>query len=112
MESFLEGWAERWKERVVVPILNEREGKEVGNYRKVPLMSTGYKIYAAMVAKRIRKKTEWKEIILQNQTGFRKGMRTLTTIYMVRAKLFNTLTAMGVTGDRHSTWLKRRGGHR
>lgn len=36
-------------------------------------MSTLYKVYASVLAKRLRKEMEEKRIVPHNQTGFRKG---------------------------------------
>lgn len=53
------------------------------DYRGVILLSTLYKIYAAILAERIRGEIEKKGIIPHNQTGFRKGMRTIDNIYVI-----------------------------
>lgn len=63
--------------------MKKGEREEAGDYRRVTLMSTAYKIYAAVLAKKIRKETEWKQIIPQNQIGFRKGMETIDNIYVL-----------------------------
>lgn len=46
-------------------------------------MSTLYKIYASVLAERLRKEIEEKRIIPENQTGFRKGMGTMDNIYVI-----------------------------
>ncbi|XP_072761238.1 uncharacterized protein [Anoplolepis gracilipes] len=78
-----EGWPEGWKERVIVPIVKKREGKGVGDYRGVTLMPTLYKVYAAILAERLREEVEVKGIVPPNQTGFRKGMRTMDNVYVL-----------------------------
>ena len=78
-----EGWPEKWKEGIVVPILKKGEGKEVGDYRGVTLMPSLYKIYAMVLAERIRREVEEKGMIPRNQTGFRKGMGTVDNIYVL-----------------------------
>lgn len=78
-----EGWPEEWKEGVMVPIVKKREGARVEEYGGVTLMSTLYKIYAAMLAERLREDVERKKIVPQNQTGFRKGMGTIDNIYVL-----------------------------
>ncbi|XP_067208444.1 golgin subfamily A member 6-like protein 25 [Linepithema humile] len=78
-----EGWPENWKEGVVVPIVNKGDGERVEEYRGVTLMSSCYKIYAITLAERLRREVEEKEIVPENQTGFRKGMGTLDNIYIM-----------------------------
>lgn len=53
----------------------------MGEYKGVTLMPTLYKVYASVLAERIRK--ESKGIIPQNQTGFRKKMETMNNIYIL-----------------------------
>lgn len=50
-------------------------------YRGVTLMSTAYKLYAAVLAERMREEIEGKGLIPHNRTGFRKGMGTVDNIY-------------------------------
>jgi len=76
------GW-EKWKEDVIIPIVKKGEGKKVEEYREVTLMTTMYKIYVMVLAERLRIECEEKKVISQNQTGFRKGMRTTNNIYVV-----------------------------
>lgn len=64
---------ESWSEGAVVPIVKTGEGEKVENYRGVTLAQTAYKIYAAALAERLKKKIEEKGILPPNQTGFRKG---------------------------------------
>lgn len=78
-----EGWPEKWKDGVVVPILKKGEGDVVGDYRGVTLMPTAYKIYAAVLAERIKEEIEREEKIPHNQTGFRKGMGTMDSVYVL-----------------------------
>jgi len=39
-------------------------------------MQTIYKIYASVLAKKLREKIDKKSLIPPNQTGFRRGMET------------------------------------
>ncbi|XP_077272062.1 uncharacterized protein LOC143902767 [Temnothorax americanus] len=72
---------EDWNEGIIVPIVKKGEGKEAGDYRGVTLMNTSYKIYAAILAKRLEKEIEEKKLIPETQTGFRKGKGTIENIY-------------------------------
>lgn len=42
----------------------------------VTLTQTAYKVYATMLAERLREEIERKEILLPSQTSFRKGLET------------------------------------
>jgi len=77
------GWPETWKEGVVVPIVKKGEGRKVDEYRGVTIMTTLYKIYAAILEERLREEVEAKRMVPQNQVGFRKGMGVMDSIYVV-----------------------------
>lgn len=49
------------------------------DYRGVTLLSTLYKVYAVL-AERLKEEVEEKGLILQNQTGFKKGLGTIDNI--------------------------------
>ncbi|CAK9799089.1 Transposon TX1 uncharacterized 149 kDa protein [Anthophora plagiata] len=78
-----EGWPEDWSEGVVVPVVKKGEGRKVEEYRGVTLTQTAYRVYAAVLAERLIKEIEEKEIMPPNQTGFRKGMGTIDNIYVL-----------------------------
>jgi len=42
-----------------------------------------YKIYAGVLAERLRKEAEKKGILIDSQRGFRKGMKTMDQIYIL-----------------------------
>lgn len=65
-----EGWSKEWREGVVVPVVKKGEGDRVEDYRGITLTQTAYKIYAAKLAKRLRKEVEGKKILPLSQTGF------------------------------------------
>ena len=78
-----EGWPQGWKEGIIVPIVKKGGGEEVKDYRGVTLMSSAYKIYAAILAGRLEKEIEGKMMIPNNQVGFRKGVGTMDNIYVL-----------------------------
>lgn len=49
-----EGFPERWKDGVIVPIAKKRGAERVEDHRGVTLMPTAYKIYAMVLAERLR----------------------------------------------------------
>jgi len=53
------------------------------DYRGVTVMPTLYKIYATALAERLREEVEEKEMLSPSQTGFRKGMGTLDSIFVL-----------------------------
>lgn len=70
----IEGWgnsANREKERT----------ERVENYRGVTLMPIAYKIYAMVLAERLRGKMKEKGVLPEGQARFRKGRRVIDNIY-------------------------------
>lgn len=66
-----------------MPLFKRREGEVVSDYRGVTLMPTLYKVYAVVLAERIRRIVEEERLISHNQTGFRKRMRVLDNIFVL-----------------------------
>lgn len=48
-------------------------GKVREDHREVTLLSTAYKIYASVLANRLKKEMEEKDLMPEDQAGFRKG---------------------------------------
>lgn len=78
-----EGWPERWKEGIIVPLIKKGAGDRVENYRGVTLMPTIYKIYVGILTERLREEMEEGNMIPESQTGFRKGMEVIDNIYVL-----------------------------
>ena len=78
-----EEWPENWKEGVVVPIVKKGEGKQVKEYRGITLMPTLYKVYAKILAERLKEEIEEKGIIPENQAGFRNKRGTIDNIFVL-----------------------------
>jgi len=49
-----------WRKGVITPIPKKRNTNDVRNYRGIILLCTAYKIYAAILAKRLREEIEGK----------------------------------------------------
>ncbi|XP_071652387.1 uncharacterized protein [Temnothorax longispinosus] len=64
-----ERWPEDWRERSIVPIGMKGKGKKVGDYRGVMLAQTAYKVYAAVLAERLRKEVEEKGLLPPREDG-------------------------------------------
>jgi len=90
-----EGWPQDWREGVIVPILKKGGGEKAEYYRGVTLMSTLYKIYATVLAERLREEVESKGIIPPNQTGFRKGIGTIDNIYVLNMLINSQINRKG-----------------
>jgi len=57
-----------------VPIAKKRGAERVEEHRGgVTLMPTAYKIYAMVLAERLRREMEEKGMLPEGQAGFRKG---------------------------------------
>lgn len=80
---------------MVVPIMKNGNGKSIEDYRGVTLMLTLYKIYASVLADKIRWEIESKKIIPENQTGFWKGMGMLDNIYVISYQVNRNLEKKG-----------------
>lgn len=65
------GWPRDWREGIIVPIRKKREserqqrlGREtVDEYRGVTLTQTAYRVYASVLAERVKKEVEKKGIL-------------------------------------------------
>jgi len=77
------GWPEGWKEGIIIPIVKKGEGERVEHYRGVTVMSALYKVYVSVLLRRLEEEVEEKEIIPENQAGFRKGRGTIDNIFIL-----------------------------
>jgi len=78
-----EGWIEEWNEGLVVPVFKKGDGNRVEDFRGITLAGSLYKIYAEVLAERLREEVEMKGLIPENQTGFRKGRGVMDNIYVL-----------------------------
>lgn len=76
-------YARVWREGVVVPIIKRGKGVKVEEYRGVTLTQSAYKVYAAVLAEKLREEIESKVILPPSQAGFKKGIGTLDHIYVL-----------------------------
>ena len=79
-----DGFPEKWRVGVMVPIWKRGDRKETGNCRGVTLTSTGYKIYANILNKRLVKDIDEKGGWCRSQAGFRKGKGTVENIKILK----------------------------
>lgn len=78
-----EGWPEDWRKEVIIQILKKGQGEKVDEYRGITLTQTAYKIYAVVLAERLKEEMEEKGILPPSQTGFRKGVGTIDQVYVL-----------------------------
>ena len=89
-----EGWVEEWREGVVVPVVKKGAGKRVEDYRGVTLTQTAYKVYASVLAERLREEVEGKKLLPPSQAGFRRGMGCIDNIYVLNHLINRQVTRM------------------
>ena len=70
-----EGWPEGWKEGVVVPVLKKGAGEKVEDYRGIRLTQTAYKVYASVMAERLREEVEGGGIAATESNGVQERGR-------------------------------------
>jgi len=79
-----EGFPEEWRKGMITPIHKTEEISEVRNYRGIILLCTAYKIYAAILAKRLSEEIERKGSLPETQAGFRKGRGTMNNVRILQ----------------------------
>ena len=73
---------EEWKESIIVPIHKEGDKTDCNNYRGITLLPTTYKILSNILLSRLIPYA--KEIIGDNQCGFRRNRSTIDHIFCIR----------------------------
>ena len=59
----------------MVPVVKKGAGENVEDYRGITLTQTAYKVYASVLAERVRVEVEGKRMLRPSQTRFRGGSR-------------------------------------
>jgi sorting nexin-29 len=73
---------ENWKEVQIIPIFGKGDRLKCENYRGISLLNEGYKIYAKIITARLQKII--KAIMLEEQSGFRKGRLCADNIFILK----------------------------
>ncbi|XP_076298035.1 uncharacterized protein LOC143217535 [Lasioglossum baleicum] len=81
-----EGWPEDWSEGVVIPVAKKGDSSVVENYRGITLTQTAYKIYAAVLAERLRQEVEGK---INRQV--KRKVRKLVILFVDLKAAFDTV---------------------
>lgn len=58
--------------------------EKVENYKGIILLCLAYKIYAGILAEKLKNEMEEKEALQETQAGFRKGRVTMDNVYVVQ----------------------------
>lgn len=74
---------EDWKRSIIVPLHKRGDREQVGNYRGISLLCSGYKIYAQILNKRLQREVESKGMLPESQSGFRRGRSTIDNIFIL-----------------------------
>jgi len=69
---------------VITPIYKKGDTSDVRNYKGVTLLCTAYKIYAAILAEKLRKEIERKGSLPETQAGFRKGREIMDNVMILQ----------------------------
>lgn len=68
---------------MIVPIYKKGKQEVVENYRGISLLCTAYKIYAEILRNRSDEEVERRELLPENQCGFRRGRGTMDNIFVL-----------------------------
>jgi hypothetical protein len=73
---------EQWNESIIVPVYRKENKIDCSNYRRIPLLSTSYKIVSNILLLRLSSYID--EIIGEHQCGFRRNKSTTDRISCIR----------------------------
>lgn len=78
-----EGFPENWKKGIIIPIHKKGDRHLAKNYRGITLLDTAYKIYVMLLTEKLLFEVEDKNIVPDNQAGFRKGKSAIDNVYIL-----------------------------
>jgi len=78
------GFPEEWRKGVITPTHNKGDRSDVRNYRGITLLCTAYKIYAVILAERLREQIEGEGSLPETQADFRKGRETMDNMRILQ----------------------------
>lgn len=67
---------------MITPVAKKKDAVKIEEHRDVTLLPTAYKVYASVLANKLRKEIEEKELIPKSQE-FRKGRGIIDNIYCI-----------------------------
>lgn len=68
---------------MITPIAKKKDAVKIEEHRGVTLLPIAYKVYASVLANKLRKEMEEKQLVPQSQVGFRKGRGIIDNIYCI-----------------------------
>lgn len=84
-----------WDAALIAPIYKAGDPDKVSNYRGISILDSGYKILTNIMARRLNKYLEDKNIIKESQAGYRTGRSTRDYMFLVNAIINNQLKQPG-----------------
>lgn len=66
---------------MITPVAKKKDADRVEDHRGITLLPTAYKICATVLANRLKKEMEEKEMVPECQAGFRKERGVMDNIY-------------------------------
>lgn len=85
------------KEALVKPVHKKGEKDKLDNYRPISLLSNINKVFERVIYDRLVAFLERRNIIAEQQNGFRRGKSTITAIYQALEKILDSLNKQEVT---------------
>lgn len=80
-----------WEKARIVPLFKEGNVNEVGNYRGISLLDSGYKVLTNIMASRLNEWTDKENKLKESQAGFRKSRGTRDHIFVLNSLINNRL---------------------
>lgn len=68
---------------MITPVAKKRDAVKIEEHRSVTLLPTAYKVYASVLANKLRKEMEEKKLVSESQVGFRKRKGIIDNIYCI-----------------------------
>ena len=88
-------YPDSWSKAIIVPIYKKGNKNLVDNYRGVSLLSILSKCYTYILNKRLVKWTKNKNLVVEEQAGFRRGYSTTDHIFTLNAIVQKCLSKKG-----------------
>jgi len=72
-----------WRKSIIVPIYKRGDPNIPGNYMRISLVCSAYKVYAELIRRRLEDQVERKGDLPETQAGFRKEKSTMDNIFIL-----------------------------
>lgn len=88
-------YPEAWRTGIITPIHKKGPIDDPNNYRGITLLPSIAKLLSAILASRIQQWGDARRIVLETQTGFRKGKSTVDNIFVMDSVLQKYISSRG-----------------